>query len=55
MNILKLLLGCVVSGLIALFTTSVFYVFIVSLLVFIVLLLISILKVLSFYNEVTNG
>ena len=55
MNLLKLLLGTLVAGLIALFTTSVFYIFIVSLLIFIVLTLLTVLKILNLYNDATSG
>ena len=54
MNILKLILGCVVAGVIALFTTSVIYIFLVSFLVFLVLLLLCITKIYSAYSESTG-
>ena len=54
MNLLKLILACSVAGIVAWFTTSVFYIFLVSLLVFIVLFLIIVVKVLSAYNEATS-
>lgn len=44
-----------VSGLIALFTTSVIYVSLVCFLVFIVLLLFLIVRIISWYDEATSG
>ena len=55
MNLLKLILGCAVSGIIAMFTTSVIYIFLVSFLIFIVLLLLVILTIYSKYSDVTSG
>lgn len=54
MNPLKLILGCAVAGIIALFTTSVIYIFLVSFLVFLVLLLLCISKIYSAYSESTE-
>jgi hypothetical protein len=55
MNLLKLILGCSVAGIVSLFTTSVIYIFLVSFLLFIVLLLITVLTALHRYGEAATG
>ena len=55
MNLLRLILGCTISGVITLFTISVPYIFVVCLLIFIILLLCIVLKVVTKYDEIKSS